>query len=286
MNNNEVGTLSVEDIGLIYSESEKYSQDRIVTEHQGLVVMLDVLGWKAHNNDGQIEKHVENINFLKNRINDTLLRCMNNIEDGKVDVVTLSDTILILIDNNSSYHPLNIFGLLSEFILKGLEKGFAYRGSISYGKYKKNISSNVFIGNAIYDAHKYCESTDWAGIILTDEGIKYLEKFENLESSSKELNLINYSDIPYKNKKIINKNNYVLLPLNRLTHRSAENKIIHMLPNFEEMYKTIMSSSHEKVKKKLANTLKFYEYARKNGFINNPEEELENIRKEKTDSDN
>ena len=147
---------------------QKHLDDGIVERRYGIVVVMDVLGWKNKADSEVIKTYVDLINVLRIKILREWMRVSENVKDEDLYIIMMSDTICIFLDIDDSYCELNIFKAISEFIVEALGKSFAFRGAVSRGEYFINKKKNVFSGEAIYEAIKYAETTDWAGIILTD----------------------------------------------------------------------------------------------------------------------
>lgn len=269
MVNKKVGTLSSDDIKNIYS---KY-KDRICTgttvEDKGVVICLDVLGWKKYSKPNQIENLTFITAMLESTIWDDILRCSDNQEQAKIDIVNLSDTILIFISDDSPYSFINVFKALSKFVNKAFTYSFAFRGAISYGEYEYNKTRNIFTGKAVYEAATYCESTEWAGIIITDSLANELLK-ENDYQTLEHIHLIKYEDIPFKkdflDKKtkdslVLNPNSIFVGQLGEYMHNE----------NLEEKYTNYFSNSTgiipEKLKNKYLNTIKFIKFINSNSKV-------------------
>lgn len=194
--NKEVGSLSNEDLRLIRDDYEKHSDDGKSEKHFGIVVVLDVLGWKSCANPEFMERYFSLINFLRSQINDTRLRCTSKPELSNINVSVLSDTIVICIDGSYPYCELNIFRAINHFIAESLKNGIIYRGAISYGEYYINKLGNAFIGKPIYEALKLAEQTDWSGVIITDSLASALLENNSIDSLIS-LNIFSYP-IPFK----------------------------------------------------------------------------------------
>lgn len=194
--NKQIGSLSHEDIKLIHEDYQRHCDDGKSIKHFGVVVVLDVLGWKNNATPEFMEKYFNLINFLRSKINDTRLRCTSQPELSNINVSVLSDTIVICIDGSYPYCELNIFNAINCFVVKSLNAGIIYRGAISFGEYYINQLGNAFIGKPIYDALKIAEQTDWSGVIITDFLAEALLENNSVDSLVA-LNIFPYN-IPFK----------------------------------------------------------------------------------------
>ena len=261
MNNKKVGTLSTEDIKRIKLQYDQHKNDCSMIEKFGIVVMLDILGWKNLITINNVKKYAELLNSLRTKILDILLRVTDVNKEYNVDISIFADTIVILINNNGPFNELNIFNIISSFVTDSLNKGIAFRGAISRGKYYTNLSKNIFIGEAYYEAAQYCESTNWAGIIITPSLKKDLLQNNSIETL-KEINIVKYDEIPFK-LDIEKKSNLVLVP-NREHWFHCEIGSSDYT-NFKLLYKNIMKNDYTaSVNEKYENTIKFIEYLEKN----------------------
>lgn len=191
------GKLFSKDIGYIHAQHQKRISTGKVTEENGIVICLDVLGWKNYDRPNQIENLTVLTANLESTILDGVLRITDDVDNCKVDIINLSDTIFIFISDNSPYFFINVFKALAKFVNDAFRYSFAFRGAVSYGNYQHNEARNIFTGDAVYEAATYCESTEWAGIIITDSLSTAL--LENNDYSILErIHLIKYENIPYK----------------------------------------------------------------------------------------
>ena len=112
MNNGKIGSLSTEDIQYIQTQYQNRLDTGISTKKTGVVICLDVLGWKNYTHPNQIENLTTLTATLESMILEQTLRTTDNKEDTGIDIVNLSDTIFILINGSSSYFFVNVFRLI------------------------------------------------------------------------------------------------------------------------------------------------------------------------------
>lgn len=250
-----MGSLSKEDINNIYLDYEKHMHDGVTVENYGIIVVLDVLGWKNNMQETDINSYFQLINKLRSMFLDTSLRYSNNKELSNIRISTLSDTIVVLINGTTPYHELNVFKHISIFLTDALKKGFMFRGAISRGKYYTNKQDNAFVGEPYYEAAKYAESTEWAGVIIADSLADALLK-NNSVADLIELNIIEYDEIPFKDSISPLKNNLVLLPNREMCYEKMGNKKSF---DFIGRYKELMEKSPGN-EVKYNNTKRLFEY--------------------------
>lgn len=264
MRKKEKGCLSDKDIEFINAQYQKRINTGTTTKEKGVVVCLDVLGWKNYTRPNQIENLTALTAKLEFNIYASSLRDTESIKNCKVNIINLSDTIFIFISDSSPYFFINIFSALAEFVNKGLEYSFAFRGAISYGEYKYNKSRTIFTGDAIYEAATYCECTEWAGIIITDSLANVLLK-NNKPNELERINLVEYKNIPYKEsffKKHSKCKDFLVLNPNEISFGQFGERIIDK--NLSEKYKIYFSTENGNVpnelSKKLDNTIDFINF--------------------------
>lgn len=251
--NKKIGSLSNEDIQDIYLQSAIHISDGEIKENYGIVAILDVLGWKKRANEKSIKEYVSLINNLRWRMYDTYKRCVVDDTPPNFTITTLSDTIAILINGSSPYCEFNIFNHISSFLEDAIEHGFMFRGAISRGKYFTNSLGNVFVGEPFFEAAVYAESTDWAGVIITDSLSSALLENNSLQDLA-QVNIIQYEDIPFKNKVTPCKDKLVIVPQNRKRIILPSKKIARL--DYKSLYKKYMDKEVEKYN----NTKVFIEY--------------------------
>lgn len=237
--NKVVGSLSQDDIELIHNDFQKHINDGKCEKHFGIIVVLDVLGWKSSATPEFMERYFSLINFLRSQINDTRLRCTSQPELSNISVNVLSDTIVICIDGSYPYCELNIFSAINHFIAESLKNGIIYRGAISYGEYYINQLGNAFIGKPIYEALKLAEQTDWSGVIITDSLANALLENNSIDSLIA-LNIFPYH-IPFK-QGYGTKDQLVLYPsFAILKYRTCINNVAEL----KALYKSIILINQE-----------------------------------------
>lgn len=260
----KIGSLSSNDIDFMHHLYQERIGTGATIEDKGVVICLDVLGWKNYSKPNQIQNLTTITAVIESIIWEDFLRCSKSQEQSKIEIVNLSDTILIFISDDSPYFFVNVFKALARFINDSFNYSFAFRGAISYGKYKYNKTKNIFTGTAVYEAATYCESTEWAGIIITDSLSKILLK-NNDYTTLEHIHLIKYDDIPYK-KAFLEKNSKcqdcLVLNPNRIAVGNIGEYIID--ENLKDKYANYFSNNTGVIPKdlqeKYKNTIKFIEF--------------------------
>lgn len=262
-----MGSLSTEDVQYIHTQYQKRMDTGSTTEEEGVVICLDVLGWKSYTRPNQIENLTALTAGLETTILSETLRVSDDNKNSKIDIINLSDTIFIFISNNSSYFFANVFKALAKFINDAFIYSFAFRGAISYGKYKYNKTKNIFTGNAVYEAAKYCESTEWAGIIITDSLATELLKKNDYETLER-IHLIKYEDIPYKEsflKEHSRCEGFLALNPNRIAFGPVGEYMAdeNLIDKYTRYFSNGTGVISDELKGKYENTIKFIEFINK-----------------------
>lgn len=248
----KIGSLSNEDIREIHEDYNKHISDGEVRENTGILVVLDVLGWKNNVHPQDITVYFSLINQLRSSLLDTCLRCAPKDIKPNVRIATLSDTIAVLIDKDYPYCQVNIFGHISKFITNALEQGIMFRGAMSWGTYYTNNLDNSFVGQPFYEAAGIAEKVDWAGVIITDSLANELLRENNLEDLTK-IGVIQYNNIPFK-RGFATEHKLVLIPDRPVTCKAPTWKKEYF--DFISAYRPLMRGQQQK----LNNTVAFFEY--------------------------
>jgi hypothetical protein len=160
-------------------------------EEEGLIAVIDILGTKGmwlRNNPKKVSKGFLNI---INSINSYKL----NIEDGlygpqlnsnfKLTTYSFSDTIIVILTENSSLESRTIKNISEAIMLLGtvlsivmavaIEQGLYMRGSISFGTFYRDPESNnpIIIGRAIDEAAEWYDKAEIIGIYCSPS-LKFL----------------------------------------------------------------------------------------------------------------
>ena len=267
MNNGKIGSLSTEDIQYIQTQYQNRLNTGMSTKKTGVVICLDVLGWKNHTRPNQIENLTNLTASLESEILQDTLRTTDNKENNDIAIINLSDTIFIFISDSSPYFFVNVFKALAKFVNNAFNYSFAFRGAISYGEYTHNKTKNIFTGEAVYEAATYCESTEWAGIIITDSLAKELLK-ENDYATLEKINLIRYEAIPYKEeflKKHSKCHGFLALNPNRIAIGPLDEYMIteNLIDKYTRYFSDGTGNIPNHLKEKYQNTIDFIDFISK-----------------------
>lgn len=161
----------------------------------GLVVMLDALGVSSYSLD-QCRIFIEDFRHLERELKRDKKRLKFYPFYNDFDYIIFGDTIILcwpLISENKTktkLSDLEILAIVSDHIQYifnwGLSHKILFRGAISLGDYI--VDKNIILGPAIFDAHNWCEVTDWFGIVCTPKTRLWLVwKIEELGQKNKNL---------------------------------------------------------------------------------------------------
>lgn len=190
-------------------------ESKAIKSYRGAVTFLDVLGWKGIWRQDKaaimkLEALISDINKQADDIKPKYIKQMKNnfmltkslknrgkisnvdlekMADIKIEVLSISDTIVLLSPGEANLTLSMHAELVSWIIKRALELELPLRGAISYGDY--SFSNNIMLGYAIDEAASWHESTDWIGVILTPSA--QIAKKDNDIAD-----IIPYKNIPFK----------------------------------------------------------------------------------------
>lgn len=254
MNNNKVGTLSNKDIDYIHKSARQHYSDGNAIECEGVIIVLDVLGWQKTATKETITNLFNQLNRFRSHCLDICLRCSDNIDKFNVFANAIADNIVIFINGDFPYHSYNVFNELGKLVANSLEMGIAFRGAINYGKFYINKLGSSYVGEAVYNSIKNADKTDWAGIIIMNPLAEILLKNKKIEDLN-EFNIIQYNEIPYKSTdyKELSRHNLVIKPNRNFTNI-----------DYIKSYEQYMAGEREDIKLKKENTIKFIKFLEEN----------------------
>ncbi len=144
-------------------ESKEENSDQMLS---GSVTFLDVLGWKGiwlTKPPGEVIHKLQQVVDLAKRTSEGL---RGTDEFVNVDVISISDTI-VLLSSGSPNKTLQSHGrICSKLIPDSIRKGIPMRGATAYGKFLSG-NKTTLIGPAVDEAAAWHEATNWMGVIMT-----------------------------------------------------------------------------------------------------------------------
>lgn len=87
MDNGKIGSLSTEDIQYIHTQYQKRMDTGTTIEEKGVIICLDVLGWKNYTRPNQIENLTALTAGLETTILSEFLKLTDNSKNNKIDIV-------------------------------------------------------------------------------------------------------------------------------------------------------------------------------------------------------
>ncbi len=235
-------------------------QDKVINGNCW-VAYFDILGFK--NEIRQYAGHLDA--FAKIQYEEILQR----IEKDKAAVRTFtpeeynyccfSDSFLFYMsdDSISSYLTMH-FVVTGFFHYSGIIK-MPLRGALTCGDFYADKENNIYLGEAIIDAHDYAEKQDWIGLVLAPNARAKLEK-NNHDPLTFAYDFREY-DVPIKQKKSVNGMESIELRHEKLfAHTYGIDDSRHDL--FVNWLKSVCNDKEgqkTEYRRKYENTLKFYE---------------------------
>lgn len=150
----------------------------------GYILMLDVLGFKEMVSKDKGEDFID----LWTGIRDTLFTKKFEVEGRikaiEIDLLCLSDTIIICLslkEGKSKVNPRLLLSImpqiLDSFFMDLFRKKVFMRGAISFGQYRCDMNSSIVMGKALDEAYEWHEVTEWIGVILTPSAKYALDQY-------------------------------------------------------------------------------------------------------------
>lgn len=146
---------------------------------KGFVLMLDMLGFKERSKSDMFEMY--NIwKELKDKI-EYEKRLSEQGYDIRIQNLFMSDTFVLCLSlkRNDNCDFLGLMhaavDLIQSFFLEYMEKHKVYfRGALSFGEFMFCQSESIIMGEALMEAYRLYESTNWIGVILTPSAEKVM----------------------------------------------------------------------------------------------------------------
>ncbi len=233
---------------------------------EGFICMIDVLGYKNLEFE-KVRDLWENISERLNMTKTELAKA--NI---KLDTVFLSDTIILffsldVVSKDVNYSSLDtdyllillslVFFVSSVLLVTGLKCGILLRGALSYGEFVVDNKLNLFHGKGMLEAHKWYESTEWSGIIVSPS-LEFLidSLVSEIESSLLTKFITKYSKIPFKNG-FDNSAKYAIKWIDTDVVKNKKNTVLPLNKYLSSASRLLLSPD---VMNKIRNTNEFIEF--------------------------
>ncbi len=158
------------------SKREEDAKKIEIVPNQGVVTILDILGWKGiwQRNKNALQDLDDLVNEIETFASSSSKLFRNfqkfGVEDNITKVMVISDTIVITTsaEENDSNNALDLHGLIcKDAIPYSIMKGIPVRGATCYGEFATGKGINSFVGKAVDEAASWHETTDWIGVIMT-----------------------------------------------------------------------------------------------------------------------
>jgi len=255
-------------------------------EDKKFVAFLDILGFKElvkNNSHSYLVEKFKKFLFLnqyglsngKINSNATNQDELFNTDISKVNLISISDSIVLYTDDNTIDDFLHIIDAVSTLLNIGIKNGFPLRGELSSGYFsailKENksldfdYSNQILLGKALVEAYTIESKQEWAGCIISDKCFQiFEEKVDNLKLKYYKNNykIINYN-VPIKGT---NTEQYVV---NWVKDSTINNNQV------KEAFQKHNKIINDNVKTKIKNTLDFFNYIYKNHYFYEPKVTLE-----------
>jgi hypothetical protein len=215
------------------------------------VAFLDILGFKdlvGRQTHDEIYQKLNKISvtnrILQNLHNEEDENLKNFTKNGRIKVVTFSDSIIIF-SEKADEDNLNYFIFSVSFIIaKSFDLGIPMKGSVAFGEVSLNFRNQIFFGQAIIDAYILQEEVHYFGIVVHNS-------FENMANNTV-LKGNHYIEkkTPLKGGMIIHKN------FNWFMHLKTDN-IPNKKENIIKKIESFRLTTSGNTRKYIDNTLEF-----------------------------
>jgi hypothetical protein len=164
-------------------------------EHDGFVVVLDVLGmrgaWLSEDPREIVRRWTALYEMVvmtsptDNLYERVLPQATGHPAPGlRTRYLSFADSFAILLDTRG-HSPENFLRLsndLAKIFVTGIDGGFLFRGAVSAGKFYSREDLPFYIGPAADDAAYWYDKANWAGIVLTPSTGKLLDAALSVDS--------------------------------------------------------------------------------------------------------
>ena len=217
------------------------------------VAYLDILGFKdlvARKTHDEIYNKLKEISvtkqMLQNLHNEEDEKLKNFTKNGRIKVVTFSDSIIIFSEKADEDNLKYFIFSVSFIIARAFDLGIPMKGSVTFGEVSLNFKNQIFFGQAIIDAYLLQEEVQYFGIVVHNS-------FENMANNTV-FNRIHYIEkkTPLKGGMIIHKN------FNWFMYLKTDN-VINEKENIIKKIESFRLTTSGVTRKYIDNTLNFIE---------------------------
>lgn len=214
------------------------------------IAYFDILGFK-----NRIREFNGRLDIFKNQYEEIIKKVKesNALQPDKVSIQWCSDSILFFCSDDSRASFACIDLEIRHFFSWALWMKWPLRGALTDGELYVDKTENIYLGQAIIDAHKYTEKQDWIGLVITPMAQSRLEEIDSKFARTNDV-YTDY-DVPIKSQeepKETNEKTEKLLAF-RFAHFPSTNKKLEMI------LQRMSENQNPMIKKKYDNTIKFIE---------------------------
>ncbi len=133
------------------------------------VAYFDILGFKNKTrlNNGQLPVLAYMYSEVADRINKEKEN-LKEVGSQQYDCVWFSDSFLFYsFDDSINSYNIIYFAAHQLFDYMIITKKWLLRGALTAGDFYADRNSNIYLGEALIDAHSFTEKQDWIGLVLT-----------------------------------------------------------------------------------------------------------------------
>lgn len=223
--------------------TEREMKDRNIINGNCWFAYFDILGFK--NKIGGYKGHLDVFKNLYEKILKKVKES-NAFQPDKVSIHWFSDSFLFYCSDASSSSYACIDLEIRHFFTWALWERWPLRGTLTVGELYVDKAQNIFLGQAIIDAHEYAEKQDWIGLVITPMARSRLEDEDIGPKFAQTNDVYTEYNVPIKDN-----TNEKLLTF-KFSHFPSPDRRLEML--LERMSK---EEQNPKIKRKYENTLKF-----------------------------
>ena len=145
---------------------------------KGIIALLDALGVKGIWSRANHDRVIANWQFFLSYLNKSIDRYSQTDFNGKINVITFSDTVLISIETDSD--PISHLPMMSDILVgpfySALIHDIFFRGVISIGQFIN--SEQMVLGPAVDEAAEWYSLPNWIGISLCPSAMFGLKRLQ------------------------------------------------------------------------------------------------------------
>jgi hypothetical protein len=214
------------------------------------VGVFDILGFKEIIN--KVENNF-NRNYLISQLEDMFKTIKPNImENGKLELITFSDTFIILTqDLEFSSYPWFLMQCI-HLIERSISIELPLRGAISVGIAYESKNPLIILGKPFVEAYEYSEDQDWIGLLMTPTATKKLRE-GGLEPTHHDFI---ECEIPLRKLKNIESENVLAYRF----QNGRANIGSHLIPHLKSMQHKAPDSAKEKYSRTINFINKYYQW--------------------------